>query len=51
MTERSMPPRANRRLRLPRALRPFRDGQYRWLTTALACSLCSVGIWLVASVW
>ena len=63
MTERSTPdrdrrrPRARRALRLPRALqlpralRPFRKVQYRWLTTALACSLCSVGIWLVASVW
>ncbi len=39
------------RPRLPRALRPFLNSQYRWLTTALACSLCSVGIWLVASVW
>lgn len=57
MTERSTPDRTERRPRrpraprLPRALRPFRSLQYRWLTTALACSLCSVGIWLVASVW
>jgi MFS family permease len=51
MTERSTPDRTERRMRLPRALRPFRNVQYRWLTTALACSLCSVGIWLVASVW
>lgn len=51
MTERSTPDRANRRTRLPRALRPFGNLQYRWLTTALACSLFSVGIWLVASVW
>ncbi len=54
MTERSTPDHADRprrALRLPRALRPFRKVQYRWLTTALACSLCSVGIWLVASVW
>ncbi len=39
------------RSRLPRALRPFGNGQYRWLTTALVCSLFSLGIWLVASVW
>lgn len=59
MTERRAPnrgPRPKRRWRprsvsLPRALRPFANGQYRWLTTALACSLFSVGIWLVASVW
>ncbi|MET0862946.1 MAG: MFS transporter [Nakamurella sp.] len=37
--------------RLPRALRPFGNGQYRLLTSALLCSLFSVGIWLVASVW
>jgi MFS family permease len=37
--------------RLPRALRPFANGQYRLLTSALLCSLLSVGIWLVASVW
>jgi len=37
--------------RLPRALRPFSNGQYRLLTSALLCSLFSVGIWLVASVW
>src|SRR4051812_33091802 len=38
-------------VRLPRALRPFANGQYRLLTSALLCSLFSVGIWLVASVW
>ncbi|MEP6561948.1 MAG: MFS transporter, partial [Nakamurella sp.] len=37
--------------RLPRALRPFSNGQYRLLTSALLCSLFSAGIWLVASVW
>ena len=37
--------------RLPRALRPFGNGQYRLLTAALLCSLLSTGIWLVASVW
>ena len=37
--------------RLPRALRPFGNAQYRLLTAALVCSLFSVGIWLVASVW
>ncbi|HEY7815590.1 MAG TPA: MFS transporter, partial [Nakamurella sp.] len=57
MTERRTPDRDERRMRLPRArslpraLRPFLNVQYRWLTTALACSLFSVGIWLVASVW
>jgi MFS family permease len=51
MTERRPSARDERRSRLPRALRPFLNVQYRWLTTALACSLFSVGIWLVASVW
>ncbi len=37
--------------RLPRALRPFANGQYRLLTSALLFSLLSLGIWLVASVW
>jgi len=37
--------------RLPRALRPFAVGQYRLLTWALVCSMLSIGIWLVASVW
>ena len=37
--------------RLPRALRPFAVGQYRLLTSALVCSMLSIGIWLVASVW
>jgi len=36
---------------LPRALRPFANGQFRLLAAALLCSLLSVGIWLVASVW
>jgi len=51
MSERRTPDREQRKTRLPRSLRPFRNLQYRWLTTALACSLFSVGIWLVASVW
>jgi len=50
MTERSTAARPERRTRLPRALRPLGNRQYRWLTTALMCSLFSVGIWLVASV-
>jgi MFS family permease len=37
--------------RLPRALRPFAVGQYRLLASALICSMLSIGIWLVASVW
>lgn len=40
-----------RSTRLPRALRPFANGQYRLLTSALLFSLLSLGIWLVASVW
>ncbi|QEO15486.1 MFS transporter [Agromyces intestinalis] len=36
---------------LPRALRPFRLGQYRLLVGALAASLLSAGAWLVAAVW
>ena len=42
---------ASPRSRLPRALRPFGNGQYRLLAAALICSLLSVGIWLVAVVW
>nr|WP_082510375.1 MFS transporter [Leifsonia sp. Leaf325] len=37
--------------RLPRALKPFADGQYRLLVVALTFSLFSGGCWLVASVW
>ncbi len=37
--------------RLPRALKPFGNGQYRLLAAALVCSLLSGGIWLVAAVW
>ena len=37
--------------RLPRALRPFGDAQFRLLAGALMFSMLSVGIWLVASVW
>lgn len=37
--------------RLPRALLPFASGQYRLLAVALTCSMLSVGIWLVSSVW
>jgi len=37
--------------RLPRALRPFANGQFRLLAAALVFSMLSVGIWLVASVW
>ncbi|UOE45681.1 MFS transporter [Agromyces larvae] len=40
-----------RRDRVPRALRPFRLGQYRLLVGALAASLLSAGAWLVAAVW
>ncbi len=37
--------------RLPRALRPFANGQFRLLAAALVLSLLSVGVWIVASVW
>ena len=40
-----------RRLRLPRAARPFEDAQYRILTGALTLSLLGAGMWLVAVVW
>jgi MFS family permease len=39
------------RTRLPRALRPFGNGQFRLLAAALVLSLLSVGVWVVASVW
>lgn len=41
----------NAATRLPRALKPFADGQYRLLIVALTFSLFSGGCWLVASVW
>lgn len=37
--------------RMPRALRPFRFGQYRLLAVALALSLFGAGVWLVAVVF
>jgi MFS family permease len=37
--------------RLPRALKPFVNGQYRILTTALALSLFGAGVWIVAVVF
>jgi MFS family permease len=37
--------------RLPRALRPFRLGQYRVLAGALTLSLLGAGMWIVAVVW
>ncbi|SFN74970.1 MFS transporter [Mycetocola miduiensis] len=36
---------------LPRALRPFRLGQYRLLAGALTLSLLGAGMWIVAVVW
>jgi hypothetical protein len=36
---------------LPRALRPFRSGQYRLLAAALTLSLFGAGVWVVALVW
>ncbi|MET1051081.1 MAG: MFS transporter [Mycetocola sp.] len=37
--------------RLPRALKPFRLGQYRVLAGALTLSLLGAGMWIVAVVW
>lgn len=37
--------------RLPRALKPFRLGQYRLLAGALTLSLLGAGMWVVAVVW
>lgn len=37
--------------RLPRALRPFRFGQYRLLAVGLALSLFGAGVWLIAVVF
>ncbi|MDJ0347863.1 MFS transporter [Cryobacterium sp. PH29-G1] len=36
---------------LPRALHPFRDGQYRLLVGAMTLSLFGSGMWIVAVVW
>jgi len=36
---------------MPRALRPFRVGQYRLLAVALALSLFGAGVWLIAVVF
>ncbi|QNO38396.1 MFS transporter [Protaetiibacter sp. SSC-01] len=41
----------NVRDRLPRALRPFRFGQYRLLAVALTLSLFGAGVWLIAVVF
>ncbi len=40
-----------RRMKLPRAARPFLQAQYRILTAALTLSLLGAGMWLVAVVW
>jgi MFS family permease len=40
-----------RRVRLPRAAQPFREGQYRILIGAMTLSLFGAGMWLVAVVW
>jgi MFS family permease len=37
--------------RLPRALKPFANGQYRILAVALTMSLFGAGVWIVAVVW
>lgn len=39
------------RQRLPRALKPFANGQYRILAVALTISLFGAGVWIVALVW
>ncbi len=38
-------------MRLPRALQPFRIGQYRLLAIPLVLSMLGTGMWLVAIVW
>lgn len=38
-------------MRLPRALQPFGDRQYRLLVGAMALSLFGSGMWIVAVVW
>lgn len=40
-----------RGMRLPRAVRPFREGQYRILVGAMTLSLFGAGMWIVAVVW
>ncbi|HWM56657.1 MAG TPA: MFS transporter [Pseudonocardia sp.] len=37
--------------RLPRAIRPFRHHDYRFLAASMAVSLFASGIWIVALVW
>jgi MFS family permease len=37
--------------RLPRAIRPFRHQDYRFLAASMAVSLFASGIWIVALVW
>lgn len=37
--------------RLPRALRPFRHRDYRYLIASMAISLFASGMWIVALVW
>jgi MFS family permease len=37
--------------RLPRALRPLRHRDYRWLVGSMGVSLFGSGLWLVAVVW
>jgi MFS family permease len=44
-------PGARRTRTVPRALQPFRDGQYRILVGAMTLSLLGAGMWLVAVVW
>lgn len=44
-------PRAATAVRLPRALQPFGDAQYRLLVGAMTLSLFGSGMWIVAVVW
>jgi MFS family permease len=37
--------------KLPRAVQPFRDGQYRILVGAMTLSLLGAGMWVVTVVW
>jgi MFS family permease len=44
-------PARSRLRRLPRALRPLRHRDYRWLVGSMGVSLFGSGLWLVAVVW
>lgn len=49
MTDQTSGPGAGRRL--PRAIRPFRHREYRFLVASMGVSLLASGMWIVALVW